>query len=129
MKWLHNLLKGFSLTGALFVFQACYGTPESMSPLYYENGEAPMTFSVISRSTGHPLSGIKIFSKAGNNQEQQEIGVTGEDGKCRVTLHYIRNIAGPIVSFQDPEDHFQPKDTTLADLQDREILIKLYTKQ
>ena len=27
MKWLHNLLKGLSLTAALFVFQACYGTP------------------------------------------------------------------------------------------------------
>ena len=27
MKWLHNLLKGMSLTAALFVFQACYGTP------------------------------------------------------------------------------------------------------
>ena len=29
MRWLHNLLKGASLTGALFVFQACYGTPEA----------------------------------------------------------------------------------------------------
>ena len=28
MKWLHNLLKGLSLTACLFVFQACYGTPE-----------------------------------------------------------------------------------------------------
>ena len=27
MKWLRNLLKGMSLTAALFVFQACYGTP------------------------------------------------------------------------------------------------------
>lgn len=27
MKWLHNLLKGLSLTAALFVVQACYGTP------------------------------------------------------------------------------------------------------
>jgi len=27
MKWLHNLLKGVSLSGALFVFQACYGAP------------------------------------------------------------------------------------------------------
>lgn len=27
MKWLHNILKGASLTGALFVFQACYGMP------------------------------------------------------------------------------------------------------
>ena len=30
MKWLHNLLKGMSLTAALFVFQACYGTPEGV---------------------------------------------------------------------------------------------------
>ena len=27
MKWLRNILKGLSLTTALFVFQACYGTP------------------------------------------------------------------------------------------------------
>lgn len=28
MKWIHNLLKGLSLTSALFIFQACYGTPQ-----------------------------------------------------------------------------------------------------
>lgn len=27
MKSLRNILKGLSLTAALFVFQACYGTP------------------------------------------------------------------------------------------------------
>ena len=27
MKWIRNILKGVSLTAALFVFQACYGTP------------------------------------------------------------------------------------------------------
>lgn len=26
-KWIHRALKGASLTTALFVFQACYGTP------------------------------------------------------------------------------------------------------
>ena len=30
MKWLRNILKGASLTAALFVFQACYGTPPAM---------------------------------------------------------------------------------------------------
>lgn len=29
-KWIHRALKGASLTTALFVFQACYGTPPSM---------------------------------------------------------------------------------------------------
>jgi hypothetical protein len=28
MKWLRNILKGVSLTAALFVFQACYGSPQ-----------------------------------------------------------------------------------------------------
>jgi hypothetical protein len=26
-KWIHRALKGASLTTALFIFQACYGTP------------------------------------------------------------------------------------------------------
>ncbi len=29
MKWIRRILKGLSLTAALFVFQACYGTPQS----------------------------------------------------------------------------------------------------
>ncbi len=33
-KWLHRALKGASLTTALFVFQACYGTPPG--PFDYE---------------------------------------------------------------------------------------------
>ena len=33
MKWLHHLLRGVSLTAALFVFQACYGTPTAQMPL------------------------------------------------------------------------------------------------
>lgn len=32
MKWLHHLLKGISLTAALFVFQACYGTGPVLPP-------------------------------------------------------------------------------------------------
>jgi hypothetical protein len=35
-KWIHRALKGASLTTALFVFQACYGTP----PGPYEEFEA-----------------------------------------------------------------------------------------
>ena len=30
MKWLRNILKGVSLTAALFVFQACYGAPQTL---------------------------------------------------------------------------------------------------
>ena len=58
MKWLHNLLKGASLTGALFVFQACYGIQQG--PLF-EHGQAPMDFTLVSHETGLPVPGIRIL--------------------------------------------------------------------
>ena len=58
MKWLHNILKGASLTGALFVFQACYGIPQPA--LWEDGGTAPMSFSLVSRATGLPLEGIGL---------------------------------------------------------------------
>ena len=86
-----------------------------------------MTFSVVSHASGEPLKGIKIVSAptSGSYMHQEEVGVTGEDGKCRVKLYYRRNLQGPVVSFQDPEEKYAVKDTTLADLQDREIVVKL----
>ena len=45
MKWLHNLLKGLSLTAALFVFQACYGTPEGLDP-EIDSGDHPAPVEV-----------------------------------------------------------------------------------
>jgi len=39
-KWIHHVLKGASLTAALFVFQACYGTPPAPYELPEEEGSA-----------------------------------------------------------------------------------------
>ena len=128
MKFLHNLLKGASLTGALFVFQACYGMPQS--PLDIEGGEAPMSFSLVSRTTGEPLEGIRI--KGGSwerSREVEELGVTDANGRCRVKIPYYRNQEGPFLRFEDPQGVFIVKDTTLADLRDREIVIKLDSVQ
>lgn len=125
MKWLHNLLKGASLTGALFAFQACYGMPEPT--LYEEAGEAPMSFSLVSKSTGEPLQGIRIGSNATINRKEGmvERGVTDAQGKCRVNIPYRRNIEGPFVFFEDPEGHYLDKDTVLLDLRERDIIIKM----
>ena len=38
-KILRTILKGVSLTGALFVFQACYGTPQTLDSVPYEDDE------------------------------------------------------------------------------------------
>ena len=128
MKFLHNLLKGASLTGALFVFQACYGMPQS--PLDVDGGEAPMSFTLVSHTTGEPLEGIRI--KGGSwerSREVDELGVTDANGRCRVEIPYFRNQEGPYLRFEDPQGAFVAKDTTLADLRDREIVIKLDSVQ
>ena len=122
-KWLHNLLKGASLTTALFIFQACYGVPQPA--LYEDYGEAAMSFSIMSRSTGKPLEGIVISGSERSNGHYQELGVTGPDGRCSLKIPYARNFEGPFLRFEDPSGVMAPKDTSLADLREREIEIKM----
>ena len=123
MKILHNLLKGVSLTGALFVFQACYGMPGP--PVYEEPGEAPMAFSLVSQETGAPIEGVRILGSMAGQGEVSQLGVTGADGKCQVTIPYVRNQEGPVLSFEDSNGLYFGRDTSLTDLREREIVVKL----
>ena len=86
-----------------------------------------MSFSLVSKTTGEPLQGIQV--KGGTYQrdmkDDEPLGVTGADGRCRVEIPYARNLEGPYLRFEDPEGRFVIKDTTLADLRDRDIVIKL----
>ena len=118
MKWLHNLLKGISLSGALFAFQACYGT--AVPPDLDQQGEAPMSFLLVSRSSGDPIEGIRIL---GGSYRNHELGQTDSDGKCRVVIPF--NADAPSICFQDPDGNYAAKDTTLTDLREREILVKM----
>ena len=127
MKWLHNILKGASLTGALFVFQACYGIPQPA--LWEDGGIAPMTFSLVSRTTGEPLGGIEIWANDGYGSVDRQLGVTDDAGYCRLQLEYRRNFEGPVLHFVDPQEYYAVKDTTLADLRDRTVVVKMDTKQ
>ena len=127
MKWLHNILKGASLTGALFVFQACYGTPQPA--LWEDYGIAPMSFSLVSHATGKPLEGIEIWGNDGFGGDDRQLGVTDADGRCRVDLPYRRNFEGPFLHFVDPQERYAVKDTSLADLRDRTVLVKLDSVQ
>ena len=127
MKLFRNLLKGLSLTSALFVVQACYGTPQPS--MFGEGGEAPMSFSLVAEDTGEPLEGIVISANRVEGQNKYELGITDADGKCRTTIPYMRNLEGPFLKFEDPEGKYSVKDTVIADLRDREILIRLEQKR
>ena len=55
MNWIRKALKGISLTAAMFVFQACYGTMND----YYD---AKVTFHVVDED-GDPLEGVGIYAQ------------------------------------------------------------------
>ena len=126
MKILRNILKGISFTGALFVFHACYGEP--YDPMLREGGKAPMSFTLVSHADGKPLQGIQIKSGAWKSAAKQVIGTTGADGKCSVDIPYLRNNEGPFITFQDADGLYYVKDTTLADLRERNIVVKMDPK-
>ena len=124
MKWLHNILKGISLTGALFVFQACYGSPQE--PMWDAN-DAQMSFSVVSHASGEPLEGVQISQTDFGGT--RALGKTGADGKCKVQFSYRTNHRGPYLRFEDGNELYAVKDTVLDDLTYREIIIKMDPKQ
>lgn len=125
MKILRDILKGISFTGALFVFHACYGEP--YDPLLREGGMAPMSFTLVSHADGKPIEGVKISASAWKTDDgKQLIGTTGADGKCTVNIPYLRNNEGPYIRFENQQ--FAVKDTTLADLRERDITVKMDPK-
>lgn len=53
-RWIRRIVGGLSFTSALFVFQACYGTPQDFGLDILLEGQ------VKSKSTGLPIRGIKV---------------------------------------------------------------------
>ena len=121
MKWLHNLLKGLSLTTALFIFQACYGTPEGINHIC-------MSFKVMAADTGDPMEGVKISARVnGYNGPSWSNGyLTGPDGEAYVYFQRMDDeVLPPAFHFEPADDAYCVKDTIITDLSSRLIEIKL----
>ena len=119
MKWLHNLLKGLSLTTALFVFQACYGTPE----WFHDNA---LPFKVVDARTGDPLEGVDISSRvqAAENLDWIPCGVTNAEGEAFVRFGIMEG-ANPQFRIEAAGTDYLVKDTVLTDLSHHLVEIKL----
>lgn len=57
------MIHSCSFTGALFVFQACYGPPPGVDKDIYINGK------VKSEETSQPIKGIKVFLNDGEQSD------------------------------------------------------------
>lgn len=114
-----NFLKWASLAAALVVFAAC--TLAHKPLLVDAEGDARMGFTVLSAEDGSPVKGVAVRAY----ESWSDVDYTDEAGCCEVWLHYRRNVEGPTVSFVDPSERFAAKDTVLADLRFRNIVVKL----
>ena len=119
MKWLHNLLKGLSLTTALFIFQACYGTPEWLH-------DANLHFKVVAADTGEPLKDVYVSSRvqAADNLDWIPCGRTNEDGEAHVFFGTAEG-QDPQFRFEMVDSDYKVKDTVIVDTKYRTVEIQL----
>lgn len=103
---IRKIIGGLSLTSAMFVFQACYGTPQDFGLDLLIEGQ------VKSKTSGLPIKGIKV-SVADNMQYD----LTDEEGKFSF---YTEMLEGLTLQFQDVDSTqnglYVDKDTVLTDL-------------
>ncbi len=103
---IRKIIGGLSLTSAMFVFQACYGTPQDFGLDLLIEGQ------VKSKTSGLPIKGVKV-SVAENMQYE----MTDEDGKFSF---YTEMLEGLTLKFQDIDSTqnglYTDRDTVLTDL-------------
>ena len=101
--WTQKLIAGLSFTSVLFVFQACYGTPQDDGIDILAEG------LVKSKTTGLPIEGIKV-----SNIRFQQYAFTGADGKFSFYTLSDGNLS---LRFEDVDffknGYFQSHDTIL----------------
>ena len=93
--WLRNMFRGLCLTSAVFVFQACYGTPQDFGQDIHVNGV------VKSKKTGEPIEGIMILAGASTSEKAYSMSQYFETDKSGKFSFYIYEMDKMHVSFVD----------------------------
>ncbi len=109
---IRKIIGGLSLTSALFIFQACYGTAQDFGDDLLIEGQ------VKSETSKQPIKGIKV-----SVSDNMQYTMTDEDGKFsfytgmqeRLTLH-IQDIDST------QNGLYADKDTVLTDLTEKVYL-------
>jgi hypothetical protein len=116
--WFRNLLGGFSLTTAVFIFQACYGTPQDFGADIYVEGV------VKSEKTGEPIMGIKV-----SVTDNPQYIYTDEEGWFSF---YTVTADSCIIKFQDQDalqnGSFIDKDTILRNV-NKQIFLNIFLEE
>jgi hypothetical protein len=110
--WIRTLIGGLSFTSAMFIFQACYGTPQDFGNDLFVEGQ------VKSKTSGTPIQGIKVSIK---NNEQYEI--TDKDGQFSLYTEKLDQLSFQFSDIDSSDNgHYLDKDTTVTEISERVYL-------
>lgn len=103
--WTRTLLAGISLTSAMFIFQACYGTPQDFGPDVLIEGQ------VKSKTSGLPIKGIKVSVEYNSQYE-----FTDENGSFSFYTELIKDLKLQFTDIDSTQNGlYINKDTVLND--------------
>ncbi|MDD4967871.1 MAG: hypothetical protein PHT07_00420 [Paludibacter sp.] len=107
-RFYRKIIRGLSLTSIMFVFQACYGTPQDFGNDIYLSGV------VTSAKTGKPIKGIKV--SLGHTYQYELTDSAGKFGM------YVPELSMYNIQFADVDSidngNFITQDTSLVALKD-----------
>ena len=110
--WLRKIIGGLSFASALFIFQACYGTPQDFGLDLLVEGQ------VKSNASGLPIEGIKV-----SVSESLQYEMTDENGQFSF---YTEKSENTKIIFEDVDSLqnglFLRKDTLLTNAEEKVFL-------
>ena len=116
--WLRIIIGGLSFTSALFIFQACYGTPQDFGLDILIEGQ------VKSNTSGLPIKGIKV-----SVHENLQYELTDNEGKFSFYTETGDNYK---IKFEDIDSGqngaFIDKDTILTNI-DKKVFLNIVLTQ
>ena len=105
---LHNILKGLSLTTALFVFQSCYGMPQGANRDMFDATVR------VTNAAGAPLEGVKLSAKNPMLTGWATLGESNSEGLSDVYVPF--DPADAYVDLRLETEGYAVKDTTITDM-------------
>lgn len=110
--WIRRIVGGLSFTSALFVFQACYGTPQDIGMDVHIEG------LVKSKTSGLPIEGIKV-----SVEDYMAYDLTNNEGRFEFYSEIMDNMK---IMFKDIDSTqnglYLNKDTVLTDIKEHVFL-------
>ncbi|GAB1450116.1 hypothetical protein MASR2M47_01720 [Draconibacterium sp.] len=117
--WTRKIIGGLSFTSAMFIFQACYGTPQDFVPDLFIDGQ------VLAKTSGLPIKGIKV-----SVAENLQYLTTDENGKFSF---YTKMLEKLTLKFEDVDSEqnglYLNKDTVLNNLSSDEVILKMILEE